>query len=42
MAKKGYKCKGRKQNGQLMKGYTLRKGLVVRANTPRMRYKKRR
>ena len=41
MAKKGYKCKGRKQNGQLMKGYTLRNGRVVRANTTRKRYKKR-
>lgn len=42
MAKKGNKCKGRKQNGQLMKGYTLINGRVVRGSTARKRYKKHR
>ncbi|MEZ9474151.1 hypothetical protein AB4172_03325 [Vibrio splendidus] len=42
MAKQGYKSKGRRPNGQLKKGYTLKNGRVVRANTTRKRYKKRR
>ncbi|HAS25474.1 MAG TPA: hypothetical protein DCR64_08010 [Vibrio sp.] len=37
---KGHKCKGRRPNGQLKKGYTLKNGRVVRANTTRKRYKK--
>ncbi len=41
MAKKGYKCKGRKQNGQLKTGDTLRNGRVVRAKTTRKCYEKR-
>ncbi len=32
---KGHKCKGRRPNGQLKKGYTLKNGRVVRANTTR-------
>ncbi|MEZ9424414.1 hypothetical protein AB4186_13465 [Vibrio lentus] len=39
---KGHKCKGRRPNGQHKKGYTLKNGRVVRANTTRKRYKKRR
>ncbi|WP_200904221.1 hypothetical protein [Vibrio sp. VPAP30] len=31
MAKRCCKCKGRKQNGQLKKGYTLKGGRVVKA-----------
>lgn len=42
MAKQGYKSKGRRPNDQLKKGYTLKNGRVVRANTTRKRYKKRR
>ena len=42
MAKRCCKCKGRKQNGQLKKGYTLRGGRVVKAGTTRKRRKTRR
>lgn len=42
MAKKGYKCKGRRPNGQLKKGYTLKNGRVVRVNTTLKKYKKQR
>jgi len=42
MARRCCKCKGRKQNGQLKKGYTLRGGRVVKAAATKKRRKTKR